>query len=174
MTHVKTTLACPTRRQTLGRWLTTLTVGSALALAAATATAAGWPSGPVRIVVPYPAGGLTDVVTRVVAEGLGQQIGQPVIVENKPGAGGQIGLQGVLQAPRDGQTIALVVPATMITLPLTNPAGALVKAIRSPAVSQRLTSMGFVVAGNERAAFKDAILRSTAVYKDLVASGATQ
>lgn len=97
-------------------------MAGAAALAAATAPAAAgpWPERPVRIVVPYTAGGLTDVVTRVVADELGRQTGQTVIVENRVGAGGMIGLQGVLQAPRDGHTIALVVPATMITLPLTS------------------------------------------------------
>ena len=97
-----------------------LMAGTAALTAAVPAAAGPWPERPVRIVVPYPAGGLTDVVTRVVAEELGRQIGQTVIVENKGGAGGMIGLQGVLQAPRDGHTIALVVPATMITLPLTS------------------------------------------------------
>ena len=96
---------------------------AALALACSAGMAlADWPERPLRIVVPYPAGGLTDVVTRVISDELGRELGQPVVVENKAGAGGQIGLQGVLAAPRDGYTIALVVPATMITLPLTNPA----------------------------------------------------
>lgn len=82
----------------------------------------GWPERPLRIVVPYPPGGLTDVVTRVVADELGKVVGQTVIVDNRAGAGGQLGLQAVLQAPADGHTIGLVVPATMVTLPLTNPA----------------------------------------------------
>jgi tripartite-type tricarboxylate transporter receptor subunit TctC len=108
----------------LQRWLSRLArpwaAGLMLGALALTAVAGPWPERPVRIVVPYPAGGLTDVVTRVVAEELGRQIGKPVVVENKSGAGGMIGLQAVLQAPRDGHTIALVVPATMITLPLTS------------------------------------------------------
>jgi len=96
-------------------------VAATLALLAAGAPAlAQWPEKPIRIVVPYPAGGLTDIVTRSFADDLGRELGQPVVVENKAGAGGAIGLQGVLQAPRDGHTIALVVPATMITLPLTS------------------------------------------------------
>jgi tripartite-type tricarboxylate transporter receptor subunit TctC len=100
-----------------------LRAAAALALACtATLAAAEWPDRPVRIVVPYPAGGLTDVVTRVMSDALGRELGQPVIVENKAGAGGQIGLQGVLAAPRDGYTVALVVPATMVTLPLTSAA----------------------------------------------------
>lgn len=82
----------------------------------------GWPERPVKLIVPYPAGGLTDIVSRVVSEELGRNLGTSVVVENRAGAGGQIGLQSLLQAPKDGYTIALVVPATMVTLPLTNPA----------------------------------------------------
>lgn len=85
------------------------------------AGAGDWPQAPVRIIVPYPPGGLTDVVTRLMAEGLQRTTGKNVLVENRPGGAGQIGLQAVLQAPRDGHTLALVVPATMVTLPLTNP-----------------------------------------------------
>lgn len=95
---------------------------AALAMLSAGTAAADWPERPIKIVVPYPPGGLTDTVTRVVADELGRQLGTTTIVENRAGAGGQLGLQSVLQAPRDGYTLALVVPATMITLPLTNPA----------------------------------------------------
>jgi tripartite-type tricarboxylate transporter receptor subunit TctC len=83
--------------------------------------AAEWPERPIKLVVPYPPGGLTDIVSRLVADEVGKILGTSVVIDNKAGAGGQIGLQAVLQAPRDGYTIALVVPATMVTLPLTNP-----------------------------------------------------
>ena len=85
------------------------------------AAQAQWPDRPIRLVVPYPAGGLTDIVTRVLSDEVGRNLGTTVVVENKAGAGGQIGLDAVLRAPADGYTLALVVPATMITLPLTNP-----------------------------------------------------
>ncbi len=86
------------------------------------ASAAGqWPERNIKLVVPYPAGGLTDIVSRLVCEEVGKILGASLTVENKAGAGGQIGLQSVLQAPKDGYTLALVVPATMVTLPLTNP-----------------------------------------------------
>ena len=84
--------------------------------------AGAWPERPIKLIVPYPAGGLTDSVSRLVGEELGRTLGTAVVVENRGGAGGQIGLQALLQAPRDGYTIGLVVPATMVTLPLTNPA----------------------------------------------------
>lgn len=101
-----------------------LAFGAATALVGAPALAQdadAWPTRDVRIIVPYPPGGLTDTVTRVIAEQLAKDLDRSVVVENKPGANGQIGLNEVLNAPKDGHTIGLVVPATMITLPLTNP-----------------------------------------------------
>lgn len=81
-----------------------------------------WPEKPIRLIVPYPAGGLTDIVSRTVGDELGKVLGTTVVIENRAGAGGQIGLQAMLSAPKDGYTVGLVVPATMVTLPLTNPA----------------------------------------------------
>lgn len=85
------------------------------------ATAGEWPERNIKLVVPYPAGGLTDIVSRLVGDEVGKILGTSLTIDNKAGAGGQIGLQSVLQAPKDGYTVALVVPATMVTLPLTNP-----------------------------------------------------
>ena len=82
---------------------------------------AEWPDRPIKLIVPYPAGGLTDIVTRVLSDEVGKNLGATIVVENKAGAGGQIGLDTVLRAPADGYTVGLVVPATMVTLPLTNP-----------------------------------------------------
>lgn len=79
-----------------------------------------WPTKALTIIVPYPPGGLTDVVTRPMATKLSNILGKPVIVVNQPGAGGKIGLQAMLKAPHDGHTIGTVVPATMVSLPLTD------------------------------------------------------
>jgi len=69
---------------------------------------AAWPSQPIRLVVPYPAGGGTDFFARLVAPGMGQALGQPVIVENRPGASGIIGATAVAkQLPADGHTFLL-------------------------------------------------------------------
>jgi tripartite-type tricarboxylate transporter receptor subunit TctC len=77
--------------------------GAALCAAASLAHAA-WPERPVKLVVPYAAGGAADALARVVATELGSRLKQQVIVENKAGAGGTIGAQSVAQAPADGYT----------------------------------------------------------------------
>jgi tripartite-type tricarboxylate transporter receptor subunit TctC len=104
------------------RRLFAVTITFCAALVCLPGLAGEWPDRPIKLMVPYPAGGLTDIVSRVVGDELGRVLGTSIVIDNRAGAGGQIGLQTLLQAPRDGYTIALVVPATMVTLPLTNPA----------------------------------------------------
>lgn len=112
----------PQRRHWLSAAFSALALAATLATPmAAQAQAEAWPNKPIKLIVPYPPGGLTDIVSRALGDELGRQLGGQVVIENKAGAGGQVGLEQLLQAPRDGHTIALVVPATMITLPLTNP-----------------------------------------------------
>lgn len=67
-----------------------------------------FPAKPVRIIVPWPAGGTVDGVARVIQQRLGQGLGQPVIIENKPGAGGSVGAVAAAQAPADGLTVLMV------------------------------------------------------------------
>ena len=83
-----------------------------LALAAGLAQAQSWPSRPIKIVVPFPAGGPTDVLTRVLAEKLSTAFGQPVVVENKPGAGGTIGADFVAKSSPDGYTLVMATSST--------------------------------------------------------------
>jgi tripartite-type tricarboxylate transporter receptor subunit TctC len=87
-------------------------LGFALAAFAALAQAQPWPSKPVKLVVPFPAGGPTDVLSRVVAERLSSHIRQPVVVENKPGAGGAIGADLVAKSAPDGYTLVLATSST--------------------------------------------------------------
>jgi len=78
----------------------------ATALAAATAFAQPYPAKPIRVVVPWPPGGVTDVLTRAVAQAMSESIGQQLVIENRPGAGGTIGMALVAKAPADGYTVA--------------------------------------------------------------------
>jgi tripartite-type tricarboxylate transporter receptor subunit TctC len=85
-----------------------------LALPAAAQTHADYPARPIRIVVPYSAGGGSDLIARLVGEELGARLGQRVTVENRAGAGGIIGMQAVAAAERDGYTLGLVTPIFVI------------------------------------------------------------
>lgn len=85
-----------------------LTVGTASTHAAAAESVAGFPDKPVRIVVPFPPGGAADTFGRVLADKLGATWKQPVLVENKPGAGGRIATEYVAKVPADGHTLLLV------------------------------------------------------------------
>ena len=74
--------------------------------------------GPIKIVVPYPAGGGSDVIARLIADKLKDSLGQTVIVENKPGAGGRIGTEYVEGQPADGSTMLVVNPALFVVAPV--------------------------------------------------------
>ena len=69
--------------------------------------ASGYPAKPIHIIVPFPAGGATDILTRVVADKLGTRLGQPIIVDNKPGAGANIGAEAAAKAVPDGYTLLM-------------------------------------------------------------------
>jgi tripartite-type tricarboxylate transporter receptor subunit TctC len=78
---------------------------AALPFAPRLARAQSYPAHPIRLLVGFPAGGQVDIVARITAQWLGQQLGQTIVVENKPGVGGSLGAQAVIQAPPDGYTL---------------------------------------------------------------------
>ncbi len=88
---------------------TLLAATAAAVVASAPAfTQGAWPERPVRVVVPWPPGGSTDVLARLLAERLAQSLGQPFVVENRPGAGGNIGTDAIAKAAPDGYTMGPV------------------------------------------------------------------
>ncbi len=96
---------------------------SALALACATAFGfssaahAAWPEKPIQMIVPFPAGSSPDILARAIAEPLAKDLGQPVVIDNKPGAGGNIGTRAASKAKPDGYTMLLTINGPMVTAP---------------------------------------------------------
>lgn len=104
----------PARRAAL-RTLLTVCAAAALPLTAV----AQAPSGPIRILVGFPAGGTIDVVTRQIADSMRETLGVPVIVENQTGAGGQLAAQALKRAAPDGRTLMVAPDHTTVIIPLT-------------------------------------------------------
>ena len=91
-----------------------LMLALALALASALAVAAdSWPAKPIHLIVPFPPGSSPDLIARMLTDKLAQALGQPVIVDNKPGAGGNIGTGLVAKAEPDGYTLGLSIPGPL-------------------------------------------------------------
>ena len=100
-----------TRRALLAALALVLTSGAGSALAQA------WPTKPIRLVIPFPAGGSTDVVGRLIAEKIAPALGQPVVVDNRAGAGGTAGSDVVAKSPADGYTFLMGTSSTHAIAP---------------------------------------------------------
>ena len=93
------------------KWILALLV----ALCASAQAQEPYPSRPVRFILPFPPGGPTDILGRLIAERLGAQLGQPVVTENRGGAGGNVGAEAAAKSAPDGYTIVLVAPSLAIS-----------------------------------------------------------
>jgi tripartite-type tricarboxylate transporter receptor subunit TctC len=95
--------------------LTLIALISAAVISAA--NAAEWPDRPIRLIVPFPAGSSSDVVSRLLLQKLGEKLGQQIVVENKPGASGTLGVDAVAKADPDGYTMGLITGSTHAVSP---------------------------------------------------------
>jgi len=87
----------------------------------ASAAVSAYPAKPIRMIVPFPAGGATDILARALSQKLGEKIGQAVVVDNRPGAGGTIGADAASKSPADGYTLLLTTSSTHSIGPAINP-----------------------------------------------------
>jgi tripartite-type tricarboxylate transporter receptor subunit TctC len=101
-----------TRTRRLGRAILVV-LASGIAMPAAMA----WSDKPVKLLVPAPAGGTIDVIARMLADQLSQDLGQPMVVDNRPGAGGAIAVQALRTAPADGQTVMVTASNVLTEIP---------------------------------------------------------
>ncbi len=104
----------PIHRRTLLQGAAAWAGASLLGAAHAQAAKASWPSKPIRIIVPYNAGGSTDVVARTLADGMSKRLGKPVVVDNRGGASGILGTDAVARAPADGHTLLVSLSTSMM------------------------------------------------------------
>ena len=101
-------------------WKSLVAAAASLAIAGS-AFAQNYPTRPVKVIVPFAAGGSTDIIARITAQYLGKELGQPVIVENVGGAAGALGTMQVKNAAPDGYTLAIATVSTMIVYPAAHP-----------------------------------------------------
>ncbi len=100
------------------RWVRTLVAGLCCCAAIGTASAQGYPNKPIRVIVPAGSGDSCDILVRLIGPRLTERLGQPLVVDNRPGSAGQLGLSLIKQAPPDGYTIGCGQGGNMVIVPL--------------------------------------------------------
>jgi tripartite-type tricarboxylate transporter receptor subunit TctC len=103
------------------RIVSRLFLGAGCALMTVLASAQGYPTKPVRLVVPFPAGGATDILARTISQRAAEKLGQQIVIDNRPGAGGTIGSDYVAKSPPDGYTLLIATGSTHSIGPIINP-----------------------------------------------------
>ncbi|MEO6565165.1 MAG: tripartite tricarboxylate transporter substrate-binding protein [Casimicrobiaceae bacterium] len=140
---------------------------SALVLAAATLTgpalAQSYPVKPIKLIVPYPAGGNTDIVARIYSQKLAERLGQPVVIDNRGGAAGALGMAVAARSPNDGYTLVVGDLGTMVIAPIANPNAGYTQKDLAPV--SMVASVSIVVSANPKSpdnSFADFLARAKA------------
>src|SRR5258708_16830245 len=87
-------------------------------LCCSSALAQAWPAKPITLIIPFPPGGSTDIVGRIAADGMARELGQPLVVDNRGGAGGAIGAKAIADATPDGYTLGIATISTHVVNPI--------------------------------------------------------
>src|SRR5262245_18811432 len=103
-----------TMRQSRRQFLHLAACGAALAAGSREAAAQSYPGRPVRIIIGFPPGGPADILARLLGQRLSERLGQPFVIESRPGAGSNIATESVVRSPADGYTLLLVTTANTI------------------------------------------------------------
>lgn len=99
------------------RFLGSAAAGLALSYGPLARAQSDWPRAPVKLIVPFPAGGSTDILTRLIAKGVSSQIGQPVVVDNRAGASGMLGTAAIANSPGDGYHFGMTTVSSVVNAP---------------------------------------------------------
>ena len=133
-----------TRLSLLGLLASALVAG----LCAAPASAQAYPARPLKLIVPYPAGGNTDIVARLYAQKLAERLGQPVVIDNRGGAAGSLGMGIAAKSPNDGYTLVVGDLGSLVIAPLANPGVGYT--LKDLAPVSTLATVSIVVSANPR------------------------